>query len=193
MWHCLQSPATAAEIDQYDLHAERTAVNLQEWAVGLLLWAHAGTDRRTPYCFTDHAPHTTWAVPRRDLQTISRWLTIQVMEWMSFLSINQQCKSTQRKQLKAATGVDRHLLPTGPTAANSPHGQCQEETYNPFYGDWPYRSPFSALTLLVGQQEGHRACKKRVVGYWHGYLSGARCRLAYGPADAIATHCLLLQ
>ena len=30
-------------------------------------------------------------------------------------------------------------------------------------------------------------------GYWHGYLSGARCRLAYGPADATATYCLLLQ
>ena len=27
-----------------------------------------------------------------------------------------------------------------------------------------------------------------VVGFWHGYLSGA-----YGPADANATHCLLLQ
>jgi len=25
------------------------------------------------------------------------------------------------------------------------------------------------------------------------YLSGSRCRLAYGPADATATHCLLLQ
>ena len=25
---------------------------------------------------------------------------------------------------------------------------------------------------------------------WHGYLSGARCKLAYGPADATATHCL---
>ena len=24
---------------------------------------------------------------------------------------------------------------------------------------------------------------------WCGYLSGARCRLAHGPADAIATHC----
>jgi len=24
-------------------------------------------------------------------------------------------------------------------------------------------------------------------------LSGAMCRLAYGPADATATHCLLLQ
>ena len=52
---------------------------------------------------------------------------------------------------------------------------------------------FSALTLLVGQQEGHLACKNRVVGYWRGYLSGTRCRLAYGPADATATHCLLLQ
>ena len=31
------------------------------------------------------------------------------------------------------------------------------------------------------------------MGCWHGYLSGARCRLAYGPADATATHCLLLQ
>jgi len=25
------------------------------------------------------------------------------------------------------------------------------------------------------------------------YLSGARCRLAYGPADAAATHCILLR
>jgi len=49
---------------------------------------------------------------------------------------------------------------------------------------------FSALTLLVGLQEGHPAW---VVGCWRGYLSGARCRLAYGPADATATHCLLLQ
>ena len=46
---------------------------------------------------------------------------------------------------------------------------------------------FSALTLLVGQQERHPPCKK--LGCWHGYLSGARCRLAYGPADSTATHC----
>jgi len=32
-----------------------------------------------------------------------------------------------------------------------------------------------------------------VVGCWHGYLSGARCRFAYRPADATATHYLLLQ
>jgi len=51
----------------------------------------------------------------------------------------------------------------------------------------------SALTLLVGWQEGHPACKNTLVGCWCGYLSGARCRLACGPADATATHCLLLQ
>jgi len=44
---------------------------------------------------------------------------------------------------------------------------------------------FSALMLLVGQQEGHPACKKTVVGYWRSYLSGTRCRLAYGLADQL--------
>ena len=53
---------------------------------------------------------------------------------------------------------------------------------------------FSALTLLVGRQEGHPAhVKNRVVGRWRGCLSGAMCRLAYGPDDATATHSVLLQ
>jgi len=46
---------------------------------------------------------------------------------------------------------------------------------------------FFALTLLVGRQEEHSACKNWVMRCWCGYLSGARCRLlAFGPADAIA-------
>ena len=53
---------------------------------------------------------------------------------------------------------------------------------------------FSALTLLVGRQEGHPACKKNE---WWGagvvICLGVRCRLAYDPADATATRCLLLQ
>jgi len=32
--------------------------------------------------------------------------------------------------------------------------------------------------------------KDGVVGCWHGYLSGVRCRFAYGPADVTATHSL---
>ena len=55
---------------------------------------------------------------------------------------------------------------------------------------YPAQSAFSALMLLVGQQEGHSAFKKLSGGCWYGYLSGAKCRLTYGPADATATHCL---
>ena len=33
---------------------------------------------------------------------------------------------------------------------------------------WQADCAFSALTLLVGRQEGHPACKKRVVGCWRG-------------------------
>ena len=39
----------------------------------------------------------------------------------------------------------------------------------------------------LGDRKGIRPVKNWVVGCWHGYLSGARCRLAYGPADATAT------
>ena len=45
----------------------------------------------------------------------------------------------------------------------------------------------------LGGRKGIRPVKNWVVGCWHGCLSGARCRLAHGPADATATHCLLLQ
>jgi len=45
----------------------------------------------------------------------------------------------------------------------------------------------------LGDRKGIRSVKNWVVGCWRGYLSGARCRLAYGPADATAIHCLFLQ
>ena len=51
----------------------------------------------------------------------------------------------------------------------------------------------SALTLLVGRQEGHPACKKTE---WWGagvVICPERGGLAYGPADTTATHCLLLS
>jgi len=38
------------------------------------------------------------------------------------------------------------------------------------------------LTLLVGRQEEHPVCKKQSGGMLACYLSGARCRLACGPA-----------
>jgi len=56
-------------------------------------------------------------------------------------------------------------------------------------GNWP-----SVLwRCWLGDRKGIRAVKNWAVGCWHGCVSGARCRLAYGPADATATHSLLLR
>ena len=50
-----------------------------------------------------------------------------------------------------------------------------------------YLYAFSALTLLVGGQEEHPACKNWLMWCWCGYLSAVRCRLfARGPVDATA-------
>jgi len=48
---------------------------------------------------------------------------------------------------------------------------------------------FSVLTSLVGWQEGHPACKKLGAGV----VVCLERDADYGPADATATHCLLLQ
>ena len=47
---------------------------------------------------------------------------------------------------------------------------------------------FSALTLLVGRQEG---VSSGVLAWLSLWFEG--CTLAYSPPDATATHCLLLQ
>jgi len=54
----------------------------------------------------------------------------------------------------------------------------------------------SVFDAFGWKQEWHPAFKSLsggVLGCWHGCLSGARCRFAYGPADATATHSLSLQ
>ena len=50
--------------------------------------------------------------------------------------------------------------------------------------------PWVLWRCWLGGRKGIRPVKNWVVGCRHGYVSGARCRLAYGPADATATHCL---
>jgi len=92
-----------------------------------------------------------------------------IVIWCSRNSVNLRC-----------------LTFTGPTPKWHQSGQPNTKQWLSLQ-----RLAFSALMLFVGQQEG--PVKNWVVGCWHGYLSGARCRLAYGPADATATHCLLLQ
>ena len=50
---------------------------------------------------------------------------------------------------------------------------------------------FDAVGSVAGTASG--LSKNLSGGCWYCYLSAARCRLAYRPADATATHCLLLQ
>jgi len=54
-----------------------------------------------------------------------------------------------------------------------------------------YRFALVLWRCWLGSTKGIQPVKNSVVRCWHGYLSGTRCRLAYGPADATATHCFL--
>ena len=54
-------------------------------------------------------------------------------------------------------------------------------------------SAFSALTLLVGRQEGHPACEKMSGGVLAWLSVWSEVQTCICPADATATHCLLLQ
>ena len=55
------------------------------------------------------------------------------------------------------------------------------------------RMPSVLWRCWLGGRKGIRPVKNWAVGYWRGYLSGGRCRLAYGPADVTATPYLLLH
>jgi len=59
--------------------------------------------------------------------------------------------------------------------------------------NWFVWCHFQNIAFLEGQicRKSIRPVKNWVLGCWHGYLSVARCRFAYGPADATATLCLL--
>ena len=61
------------------------------------------------------------------------------------------------------------------------------------YGFLLLKLPSVLWCCWLGSRKGILPVKKWVVGFWHGYLSEARCRLTYSPGDAIAARCLLLQ
>jgi len=70
--------------------------------------------------------------------------------------------------------------------------KTQKVTHHKCYCTTTVTYAFSALTLL-GARNGIRPVKNLSGGVLAWLFSGARCRLAYGPADATATYCLLLQ
>jgi len=60
-------------------------------------------------------------------------------------------------------------------------------------GKLNFTHAFSALTLLAGRQEGHPACRKLSGGVLAWLSVWSEVQTCIWPADATATHCLLLQ
>ena len=69
-----------------------------------------------------------------------------------------------------------------------PNNAEQTTTHSNLSSTCLYVCILSGITVLwccwLGDRKGIQPVKNWVVRCWHGYLSGARCRLAYGPADA---------
>ena len=96
---------------------------------------------------------------------------------------------TRRVQLPALVLMSRHRSLANPAIAQShAASNCTQLT-----AMYKVAVPSVLWRCWLGGRKGIRPVKNWVVGCWRGYLSGARFRLAYGPADATATHCLLLQ
>ena len=60
--------------------------------------------------------------------------------------------------------------------------------------NWHFDNNYNIICVSITQfwlrgRKGIRPVKNWVVGCWCSYLSGARCRLAYGPADATTVSC----
>ena len=66
----------------------------------------------------------------------------------------------------------------------------QHSTVNMHDIRWYDIMPSVLSHCWLGGRKGMWPVKNWVTGCWHGYLSGVRCRLAYGQADATATHWL---
>ena len=122
-----------------------------------------------------------------------QWQQLGHMQICTSLETNNHASTPQLSFLQAGCPSCRQTNSVKALKAHQRHWSYAIHCQINF---WKVLVAFSALTLLVGRQEGHPACKQLsdgLVGCWRGYLSGVRCRLAYGPADATATHCLLLH
>ena len=74
-----------------------------------------------------------------------------------------------------------------------PNQQRQSTEGNPIMPQCLFhQDAFSALTLLVGWQEGHPVCEE-LSGWGAGMVICLERVLAYGPADATATRCLTVK
>ena len=118
------------------------------------------------------------------------------------------CKSGPRSRQITMLAPHHSILRADALPATQPteskHWRCPSISSTPNHHGAKQRGGLYFLQVVVfvpsvlwrcwlGGRKGIRPVKNWVLRCWRGYLSGARCRLAYGPADATATHFLLFQ
>ena len=112
------------------------------------------------------------------IEKTTSWFDPRIRKHLVFLRLSQiNTLNFEMKLLKTDFGYHLLVLPIAVYLLT-----CTSPAY-----------AFSALTLLVGRQEGHPACKK-LSGEVLAWLSvWSEVQTCTSPADATATHCLLLQ
>ena len=88
---------------------------------------------------------------------------------------NLSCSPNNEKQHKTSLITENYLCNLTDILSNS------------------FSLPSVLWRCWLGGRKGIRPAKKWVLRCWCGCQPGARCRFAYGRADATATHWLLLQ
>ena len=113
------------------------------------------------------------------LAWLSAWSEVQTCIWPSQCHSHSLSLAPVKSRLVFAFVVPARLGSPGQSAVN-----CNLHCIFLMH----YILSFKALTVSVGRQEEHPACKNWVMRCWCGYLSGVMWRLfAYGPANATAS------
>jgi len=139
----------------------------------------------------------------RSYQSLKHLHTYSAVEWAIRRHCVQLVSSVVNTPTLSTAGVALHwpekpvvitLRNVRSCTSSSNNGHTTDSTIHLFiYFIYSNMLPSVLWRCWWGGMKGIRPVKNWVVGCWHGYLSGASCRLAHGPADATATHCLLLQ
>ena len=115
----------------------------------------------------------------------SRW-----RRWPSISASSTTCSWLRRSRtvwLYSVTTVARWWLPRlASTPTLQPSGSLYRSVFYYYIVVYCY-GPSVLWRCWLGSRKGIRPVKNWVVGCWRGYLSGARCRLACGPAVGLAS------
>ena len=126
--------------------------------------------------------------------------------WISRRSTEELCRGKSRRISALSRAGSLQPRDSRDRSRTNRHSCDGVINYTSFLVQWLNHTTTTGFTAIIqvnlpsvlwhcslGGRKGIRPVRKLSGGCWRGYLSGARCRLAYGPADATATHCLLFQ